>query len=133
MVNSNLVSHCSNRFCIGGIQVEGLGSTDIDNQPEFQNSLSIGGLALELHRRLSKHYGRLEQLEEVLSTKQKVPEVWKFESHVLEETIGKWLAEYPSLSIIKSCRLKDENAVEKDKNLVIGLRLTNGQTIRAKV
>lgn len=85
----------------GGIQIEGLGSTDIDNQVEFQNSTAVGGLALELHRRLSKHYGRTEQLEDVLSRRLKVPEVWKFESSVLERIISDWLAEYPSLVIIK--------------------------------
>lgn len=88
-------------FLPGGIQIEGLGSTDIDNQVEFQNSTAVGGLALELHRRLSKHYGRTEQLEEVISKRLKVPEVWKFESSVLERIIADWLAEYPSLVIIK--------------------------------
>lgn len=113
----------------GGIQIEGLGSTDIDNQIEFQNSPSVGGLALELHRRLSKHYGRLQLLEEVLAQGRKEPEVWKFEPHVLEKVIVEWLEEYPSLSIIKSSLL----AVERDGNLVTGIRLTNGQTIQAKV
>jgi hypothetical protein len=85
----------------GGIQIEGLGSTDIDNQVEFQNSTAVGGLALELHRRLSKHYRRTKQLEDVLSRQLKVPEVWKFEPSVLEKIISDWLAEYPSLVIIK--------------------------------
>ncbi|KAJ5106873.1 hypothetical protein N7456_003548 [Penicillium angulare] len=117
---------------IGGIQVEGLGSTDIDNQIEFKNSPSIGGLGLELHRRLSKHYGRLEKLEEVLSRGKKMPEVWKFESHVLEEIIMSWLNEFPSLSIIKASLSTDRPAVEKSDNIVTGLTLTNGQTIRSK-
>lgn len=32
---------------LGGIQVEGLGGSDIDNQAEFQNSGTVRGLALE--------------------------------------------------------------------------------------
>ncbi|KAJ5368818.1 uncharacterized protein N7496_008578 [Penicillium cataractarum] len=114
---------------IGGIQVEGLGSTDIDNQTEFQNSPSVGGLALELHRRLSKYYGRLDWLEEVLAERKKVPEVWKFEPRVLEEVIRSWLDEYsPLLSITKASL----SAVERDGNVVTGLKLTNGQLVRAK-
>jgi hypothetical protein len=76
------------KICPGGIQIEGLGSTDIDNQVEFQNSTAVGGLALELHRRLSTHYGRLDQLEEVVARRLKVPEVWKFESSLLERIIA---------------------------------------------
>ncbi|KAJ5397873.1 hypothetical protein N7509_005986 [Penicillium cosmopolitanum] len=117
---------------IGGIQVEGLGSTDIDNQIEFKNSPSVGGLALELHRRLSKQYGRLERLEEVLQKGEKVPEVWKFESHILEQVILSWLAEFPSLSVFKGSLRSDSSAVEKSGNTVTALRLTNGKTIRSK-
>lgn len=121
------------RAIAGGIQVEGLGSTDIDNQIEFKNSPSVGGLALELHRRLSKHYGRLEWLEEVLSQQTKVPEVWKFESHVLEEVIISWLGECSGLSIIKTSLCTDSAAIEKQGNIVTGLKLTDGRTIQAKV
>lgn len=120
-------------WIIGGIQVEGLGSTDIDNQIEFKNSPSVGGLALELHRRLSKQYGRLERLEEVLQKGEKVPEVWKFESHILEQVILSWLAEFPSLSVFKGSLRSDSSAVEKSGNTVTALRLTNGKTIRSKV
>ncbi|CAI7595758.1 unnamed protein product [Penicillium glandicola] len=116
----------------GGIQVEGLGSTDIDNQAGLKNSPSIEGLGLELHQRLSKHYGRLEQLEDVLAKGLKVPEVWKFESHVLEKVITDWLAEYPSISIIKASLLEDGTAVEKTGTVVTSVRLTNGQTVHAK-
>jgi hypothetical protein len=85
----------------GGIQIEGLGSTDIDNQVEFQNSTAVGGLALELHRRLSTHYGRLSQLEEVVAKRLKVPEMWKFESSVLKRILAEWLAEYPELVVVR--------------------------------
>ncbi|KAL4791570.1 FAD dependent oxidoreductase-domain-containing protein [Aspergillus venezuelensis] len=116
---------------IGGIQIEGLGSTDIDNQVEFQNSPAVGGLALELHRRLSKHYERSEQLEEVIFKRLKVPEVWKFESSVLERIIAQWLSEFPQLVIFKASLIEDVSAVSKTRNMVNSLRLTNGQSISA--
>jgi len=38
---------------LGGMSVEGLGGTDIDNHKAFQNSPAVGGLALEFYRRIS--------------------------------------------------------------------------------
>lgn len=85
---------------LGGIQIEGLGASDIDNQAEFQNSGTVGGLALELHRRISSYYGRLERLDEVVQKGIKDPTVWRFESSVAEAVIKKWLSEYSTLHII---------------------------------
>lgn len=85
----------------GGIQINGLGATDIDNQAEFQNSTTLGGLNLEFHQRISRHYGRLERLNEVVEKKLKDPDVWRFEARVAVQTIRNWLAENPSITIIK--------------------------------
>lgn len=85
---------------LGGIQVEGLGGSDIDNQAEFQNSGTVRGLALELHRRISSHYGRLDLLEKVVTEELKDPSVWRFESSVAEAVIGKWLKEEKAVRII---------------------------------
>ncbi|KAL2863224.1 FAD dependent oxidoreductase-domain-containing protein [Aspergillus lucknowensis] len=117
---------------IGGIQIEGLGSTDIDNQVEFQNSTAVGGLALELHRRLSAHYGRLDQLEDVIAKRLKVPEVWKFESSVLERILAAWLAEYPSLVVVREGLVEEPSAVSKTGSMVTSIQLTNGQFISAR-
>src|SRR5438552_2529068 len=38
---------------VGGMSVEGLGRSDIDNHGDFQNSPAVGGLALEFYRRVS--------------------------------------------------------------------------------
>lgn len=86
---------------IGGIQINGLGATDIDNQAEFQNSTTLGGLSLELHQRISKHYNREERLREVVDKTLKDPDVWRFEAKVAEAVIAEWLAEYPSITIVK--------------------------------
>lgn len=85
----------------GGIQVNGLGASDIDNQAEFQNSATLGGLNLELHQRISRHYGRLERLNEAVEQKIKDPDVWRFEARVAEQIIRDWLAENPSITIVK--------------------------------
>lgn len=85
----------------GGIQIEGLGATDIDNQNEVFNSTTLGGLALELHRRISTYYGRLERLEHCVKEGIKDADVWRFESRVAELIIKQWLAEFPEIVIIK--------------------------------
>lgn len=85
----------------GGVQINGLGATDIDNQTEFQNSTTLGGLNLEFHERISKHYGRLDRLNEVAAKKLKDPDVWRFESRVAEKIISDWLNEHPSVHITK--------------------------------
>lgn len=83
--------------------MNGLGATDIDNQAEFQNSTAVGGLNLELHQRISAHYGRLDRLNEVVKKRLKVPEVWRFEARVAERIIREWLDEHRSIAIIKVC------------------------------
>ena len=85
----------------GGVQVNGLGATDIDNQAEFQNSTTLGGINLELHQRISKHYDRLDRLNEVVEKRLKDPDVWRFEARVAEKVIAEWLAETPRLTVIK--------------------------------
>lgn len=99
---------------------------------EVHNSPSVGGLSLELHRRLSQHYGRLEAFEKALENREKKPELWKFESHVLEDLIMKWLNEYPLLSIIKSS-LSDSGPLKKVGNVLTALHLANGTIVQAKV
>ncbi|RSM08147.1 hypothetical protein CEP52_004873 [Fusarium oligoseptatum] len=117
---------------IGGIQINGLGATDIDNQAEFQNSTTLGGLSLELHERISRHYDRLERLKEVVEKKLKDPDVWRFEARVAEKIISDWLAEYSNISVIKS-PLKEGNAVDHDEEGILSIHLENGDTISGKV
>src|SRR5688572_1457039 len=42
----------------GGMSVEGLGGSDIDNHKEFKNAAAIGGMAAEFYLRLGKAYGK---------------------------------------------------------------------------
>ncbi|MDX1983490.1 MAG: FAD-dependent oxidoreductase, partial [Bryobacteraceae bacterium] len=65
---------------IGGMSVEGLGSSDINNH-NFRNDVAIGGLAREFYLRMGRRYGKQE------------PQ-YKFESHVAEGVIADWLREH---------------------------------------
>ena len=77
-----------------------MGATDIDNQVEVFNSKTVGGLALELHQRISRFYGRSERLEEVVSRGIKDGDIWRFESRVAEQIIREWLAEFKGIEVI---------------------------------
>lgn len=59
---------------------------------------------LELQQRISKHYGRLDRLNEVVEKKLKDPDVWRFEARVAEQVIAEWLAEYDKITVIKVSR-----------------------------
>jgi hypothetical protein len=65
---------------VGGMSVEGLGGSDINNH-WFRNDHALGGLALDFYRRIGKAYGKQEP-------------VYRFESSVAEAVIEAWLREY---------------------------------------
>ncbi|KAK5688049.1 hypothetical protein LTS10_000027 [Elasticomyces elasticus] len=117
---------------IGGIQINGLGATDIDNQAEFQNSTTLGGISLEFHERISRHYGRSKRLAQVVEGRLKDPEVWRFESKVAEEVISQWLSEYPSIAIIKS-RLRAVDSVNRTDSSIRSICLEHGNVLTGKV
>jgi hypothetical protein len=58
---------------LGGLTTGGLGYTDIGNK------YAISGLALDVYRRIGKHYGKFEQ--------------WIFEPHVAEEVLKQYIKE----------------------------------------
>lgn len=64
---------------VGGMSVEGLGSSDIDNH-WFRNSVALGGLARDFYQRLGRHYGKAEP-------------VYKFEAHAAEQVFAAMLTE----------------------------------------
>lgn len=117
---------------LGGIMVEGLGGTDIDNQKDFQNSPAVGGLALEFYRRISKVYSRSAEFEEVLRTKAKKTDVWRFEPHVAEQVIKDWVGEQKIVVAYESQLLETPEAVSKKGTAIQQIKLTNGKTYRGK-
>lgn len=117
---------------LGGIMVEGLGGTDIDNQKDFQNSPAVGGLALEFYRRIVKVYGRSDEFEEVLRTRTKKADIWRFEPHVAEQVIKDWVAEHKIVVVYESQLLETPGAVSKKGTAIQHIKLTNGKTYRGK-
>jgi hypothetical protein len=64
----------------GGMSVEGLGGSDIDNHADFKNGAAVGGMAAEFYLRLGKAYGKT------------IPQ-YRFEPHVAEAVFAEWLKE----------------------------------------
>ncbi len=117
---------------LGGIVVNGLGGTDIDNHGDFQNSPAVGGLALEFHRRIAKSYGRQEEFETVLKTKTKLPGIWRFEPHVAEAVIKSWVSEH-KIAVFYESRLSEaKNAVRKKGTVIDEIHLENGRVFQGK-
>lgn len=116
---------------LGGMSVEGLGGTDIDNQP-FQNSPAVGGLALEFYRRVSAQYGRLDKFEAMLAGKGKDTKLWRFEPHVAEAVWEAWVKE-AGVTVLRGHRLKETKGVTKDGARITALHFENGAEVRAKV
>jgi hypothetical protein len=117
---------------LGSMASEGLGGTDIDNHGPFQNSPAVGGLALEFYRRIAKRYGTEKDFEEMLRTKAKKKELWRFEAHVAEEVFDEWASE-AKVKIIRGARLVDENPTEKKGSTLTSIRTVSGDTVSAKV
>lgn len=118
---------------VGGINVEGLGGTDIDNHPEFRNSPAVGGLALEFYKRIAIEYGREAELDSALENGIKKPELWRFEPHVAEKVIAEWLGEN-SIDIFYGSRLKESaDAVRKDGAKITSLTTDNGDEFFGRV
>ncbi len=104
---------------LGGITVEGLGSSDIDNHKEFRNAVAVGGLAREFYQRIGKEYG-------------KTTPVWKFEPHVAEKVIDALIAE-AKVPVRKGCRLREKNGVTKKSGRITEIHTEDGATIQAQV
>jgi len=117
---------------LGGMSVEGLGATDIDNHPGFQNSPAVGGLTLEFYRKISQHYHRQDQFEEMLRTGRKQRELWRFEPHVAEAVWNRWIQE-TNVRILRGHRLKETTGVHKKDGKILSITCENGVTISAQV
>ncbi len=98
---------------LGGITVEGLGSSDIDNH-WFRNSPAVGGLAAELYRRIGAAYGKSEP-------------VYKFESSVAERVLLAWLKEH-DVPYQLNAQLR---SASKQNAKITHITLTSGQRIAA--
>jgi hypothetical protein len=118
---------------VGGIIVNGLGGTDIDNHQEFRNSPAVGGLALEFYKRIAQRYGRLDEFEGSLSSGGKNTMLWRFEPHVAEEVIGQWLAEYPISIFLNSPLSESQDAMAKTGTVIRSIKTTGGTVLEGKI
>ncbi len=117
----------------GGIMVNGLGGTDIDNHSNFQNSPAVGGIALEFYRKVAQYYGRLAEFDSKLKAHQKDASIWRFEPHVAAEIIKTWLKEY-SISVFLNTRLVEgTGSVKMSKTNIRYLETEGGVRFSAKV
>src|SRR5690625_140883 len=95
----------SNR--IGGISVNGLGGTDINNH-NFKNGEAVGGLAYEFYQKIGQHYGIYDW-----DDNNDQSAAWRFESSVADSIFQAWVREY-DIPIFYNTRLKlSESAVKK--------------------
>ncbi|WP_428655891.1 FAD-dependent oxidoreductase [Runella sp.] len=118
---------------IGGMSVEGLGGTDIDNHKEFQNTAAVGGSSLEFYRRIAKAYGHEAAFEQMLSKKEKNPDLWDFESKVAEKVFNDWVKEY-KINVFLNHRLSEnKKAVQKNGTNIVQIQMENGNIFRGKV
>lgn len=118
---------------VGGIIVEGLGGSDIDNHREFQNSAAVGGLAFEFYQRIARVYGRLEEFEAAHAKGEKRPELWRFEPHMAEEVIDAWLAEHSVNVILRSRLSESPDAVEMEERKIQRITLEDGSKYSARI
>lgn len=127
------VALLSNTRRLGGIIVEGLGGTDIDNHGGFQNSSAVGGLALDFYKRIAARYGWLDELEAALKEGQKKPALWRYEPSVAEQVIADWISEF-DIEVFYGARLDESNhAVEMIDRKIGSVRLQDGRLVSGKV
>ena len=118
---------------VGGIMVNGLGGTDIDNHPEFQNSLAVGGIAREFYRKVARYYGRGAEFDSKVMSHTKDASIWRFEPHVAGEIIQAWLNEYHILVFLNTRLKEGVGAVKKNKTEIQAIETQDGATFSAKV
>lgn len=112
---------------VGGIAIDGLGGTDINNHQEFKNDGAVGGIALEFYEKVAEHYGI-----ENFSERRDEAAVWRFESSVADSIYRYWLAEYQVPVYYDAEIIFDRDAVEKSGARINQIKLDNGLQVKAK-
>lgn len=118
---------------LGGMLVEGLGGSDIDNHLSFQNSPAVGGIALEFYRRIAKAYQRETEFEQMIRNREKDLDLWRFESSVAEKVIKDWIDEEDVDVLYRHLLDEEKDAVVKRGNKIQTIRTTDGKVIEADI
>ena len=112
---------------VGGMAVNGLGGTDINNHRTFKNDAAVGGLAMEFYERIARHYGRLWND----STRQN-RDTWRFESSVAQKVYDDMLKEAGVKIITEERLIYGSESVSLEGNRITKIHLESGKTIEAK-
>jgi len=117
----------------GGIMVDGLGGSDINNQ-SFKNSVAIGGLAFEFHARVAKHYGRDDAFARAVETPPDNNGIWRYEPHVAEKIFREWLSEFSSIDVFYDHRLiESADAVKKEGARIVSFTTQQGVVFKGRL
>jgi hypothetical protein len=119
---------------LGGMSIEGLGGTDIDNHADFQNSVAVGGLALDFYRRVSDRYGQRAAFDAMVAAGARNSALWKFEPQVAEAVMEDLVRE-AGVMVYRGHRLAETNGVELAANpaRLTLLRADNGRMFAARM
>ena len=117
---------------LGGMAVEGLGGTDIDNHAGFRNSPAVGGMAEEFYRRLAVRYGRAERFDAMAAQGGKESGLWRFEPHVAEAVFDAWVRE-AGVQVLRGHRLRERDGVRKAGARIESLTCENGVIVTGQV
>lgn len=112
---------------IGGIAVDGLGGTDVNNHRDFKNSSAIGGMALDFYKKIAVHYNRKDWLSNNENSS-----TWRFESKVADSIYDAWVSEYDIPVYYESEIIFKPRAVVKIGNRINEIRMSNGLIVKAK-
>ena len=113
---------------VGGMTIEGLGGSDINNHAGFKNDHVIGGLTLDFYKEIADHYG-VENFDSA-----RIHSItWRFEPHVAKNIFYRWLDEYDIPVYIESGLVLDFNAVKKENNKITSFETVNGKKFSASL
>ncbi|MDN3688836.1 FAD-dependent oxidoreductase [Cyclobacterium jeungdonense] len=113
---------------VGGMTIEGLGGSDINNHAGFKNDSVIGGLTLEFYKEVAGHYG-IANFDSARGDRQ----TWRFEPHVAKAIFDRWLEAYNIPVYMESGLRLDFDAVKKENKQIISFETVNGKTFRASL
>jgi len=113
---------------LGGMTIEGLGSSDINNHKDFKNDKVIGGLTLDFYKKIAAYYGIVN-----FDSSRIDPKTWRFEPHVAEKIFSEWVQEYNIPVYAETKLIQDFNAVHKNGNKIISFKTENGKEFFASI
>ncbi len=113
---------------VGGMSIEGLGGSDINNHAGFKNDSVIGGLTLDFYKEVAGFYGitNFDSARAHAST-------WRFEPHVAKGIFDRWLADLEIPVYTESPLRHASDAVKKEDGKIVSIETGNGKTFRASL